>query len=97
MRGVRDIDHHDAGVLLQGIIFRSHVGAVIKVRWSVLRKGSLTSELAHELQIAIVAALGIAALAFPRGGLALQSAFGPIETTTMGFGHGSHRSDRISG
>ena len=90
IRGVRDIDHHDAGVLLQRVIFRCHVGAVIKERRSVLRKGSLSSELADELQVAVVAALGVAAQAFPRRGLALQSAFGPIERTTMGFGHRSH-------
>src|SRR5262249_716218 len=95
--GVRDVYHHDAGVLLQRIIFRCIVGAVIKERRSVLRKGSLTSELAHELQVAVVAAFGIAALAFPRRGLTLQSAFSPIERATMSFGHRSHRSDRISG
>src|SRR4029077_2716189 len=83
--GVRDIDHHDTGVLLQRVIFRSHVGAVIKVRRSVLRKGSLTTELANELQVAVVAALRVAAQAFPRRGLTLQSAFGPIERTAIGF------------
>jgi hypothetical protein len=43
MPGVRDIQQHDAGVLLQRIIFRSIVGAVIEVRRPILRKCSFKS------------------------------------------------------
>jgi len=96
MRGVRGIYHHDTAVLLQRIINRIVVGAVIQVRRSPLRFRSLTLELSHEFQIAVVAAFGIAAKTLVRCGLTLQSAFGPIPRTTMGFGHRSRKWDRIS-
>ena len=64
MPGVRGIHHHDTGVLLQRIIIRCIVGAVIEVRRPILRTRSFTLELAHEFQIAVVAAFGIAALTF---------------------------------
>ena len=83
-----------AGMLVGGVLgigAGAAIDAVIKERRPVLRKGSLTSELADELQVAVVAAFRVAALAFPRRGLTLQSAFGPIKATTMRFGHRSHR------
>ena len=92
MPGVGDIQHHDAGVLLQRIIFRCIIDAVIGVRRPILRKCSFKSTLgllAHEFQIAVVAEFGIAAEALFLRGLALQSAFGPIMRTTIGFGHRS--------
>src|SRR5205823_4428675 len=60
-----------------------------------LRKGSLPPELADELEIAIVAALRVAARAFLRGGLALQTAFGAIRRAALGLGHRSHGSGLV--
>ena len=46
--GVRGIDHHDTAALLQRIIVRIIVGAVIGVRRSTLGFRAFTYELAHE-------------------------------------------------
>ena len=95
MLGVGGIDHRDAEVLLQrSNTVRSIVGAVTVVRRSILRKCSFKLTLgllAHEFQIAVVGALGIAAEALLLRGLALQSAFGVIPGSALGFGHWSHR------
>src|SRR6266478_838123 len=89
---VRGIDHRHAEVLLQrSNTVRSKVCAVTGVRRSILRKCSLTSVLAHEFQIAVVAEFGIAAETLLSCGLTLQSAFDPIPRTTMGFGHRSRK------
>src|SRR5262245_9625272 len=77
MLGVRGIDHRDASVLIQRIIIRIIVGAVIEVCRPPLRFCSLTLELAYEFQIAVVAAFGIATKTLFRCGLTLQSTFGP--------------------
>lgn len=72
MLRIGSIDHRDAGMALQGgILVRSIVGAVTVVRRSILRIGSLASVLAHELEIAVVGAFGIAAETFFRRRLAL--------------------------
>src|SRR5262245_18918961 len=89
MRGVRGIYHYDTAVLLQRIIIRSIVGAVFEVRRPALRFCAFTLELAHEFQITVVAVFGIAAETLFRRGLTLQSAFGAIPGTTIGFGHRS--------
>src|SRR5438045_2878108 len=90
--GIRDIDHDDTGVLLRRIVFRRHVGAVTKVRGPVLRKSALAFELADEPHIAVVGALRVAARAFLRRGLALQSAFGVIRRAALSFRYRPQRS-----
>jgi hypothetical protein len=69
------------------ITVRSKVGAVIGIRRSILGKCSLTSELPHELQIAVEGGFGIAAETFLRRRLALESTFRMIRRTTNGLGH----------
>jgi len=96
MRGVRGIYHYDTAVLLQRIIIRIIVGAVFEVRWPALRFCAFTLELAHEFQIAVIAVFGIAAETLFRRGLTLQSAFGPIPRTTIGFGHQSRQWERTN-
>jgi len=61
------------------------------------QKGNGTSwhVLAHEFQIAVVGALGIAAEALFLRGLALQSAFAVILGTTIGFGHRSRKRNAL--
>ena len=61
------------------------------------QKGNGTSwhVLAHEFQIAVVGALGIAAEALFLRGLALQSAFGVIPGTTIGFAHRSRKGNAL--
>src|SRR5207249_1144700 len=86
MLGVGGIDHRDAEVLLQrSNTVRSIVGAVTGVRRSILRKCSFKLTLgllAHEFQIAVVGAFGIAAETLLSCGLTLQPAFGVIPGTT---------------
>ena len=48
-----------------------------------------------ELEIAVVAEFRVAARAFLRSGLALQTAFGAIRRAALGLGHRSHRSDLV--
>ena len=72
MLGVGGIDHLNA--LESGSTVRSIVGAVTAVRRSILGKCSLKLSLgllAHEFQIAVVGALGIAAETFFHRRLAL--------------------------
>jgi hypothetical protein len=61
------------------------------------QKGNGTSwhVLAHEFQIAVAGALGIAAEALFLRGLALQSAFAVIPGTTIGFGHRSRKGNAL--
>src|SRR5262245_4549624 len=91
MPRVGGIDHPDAEMLLQrSNIVRSIVGAVTGVRRSILRICSFKRTLgllAHEFQIAVVAEFGITAETLFLRGLALQSAFGPIMRTAIGFGN----------
>src|ERR671936_2212252 len=92
MLGVGGIDHLDA--LESGSTVRSIVGAVTAVRRSILGICSLKLSLgllAHEFQIAVVGALGIAAETFFHRRLALESAFRLIPRTTIGFGHRSRK------
>jgi hypothetical protein len=97
--GVRNIDHHDTRVRLLRVIFRRHVGAVTIVRRPILRKRSLSAELANELEIAVVTEFRVGMAvhdgAFLRRGLTLQAAFGPVRGAARSLGHGPHRSDLI--
>src|SRR5947208_17097520 len=83
MLGVGGIDHLDA--LASGrTTISSIVGAHVVVRRSVLGIGSLIRVLGlltHELQIAVVGSLGVAAETFLHRRLALQSAFGMVGWT----------------
>ncbi len=91
MRGVGGIHHRDTVMLLQqSIVVSSVVGTVADVRRPVLRICSLACVLAHELQVAVVGSLGIAAEALLDCGLPLQPAFGVIPGTAMGFGYRPH-------
>src|SRR6476620_1279973 len=84
MLRVGGIDHLDA--LASGkTTVRSIVGAHVVPRRSILRIGALIGVLgllAHELQIAVVGALGIATEAFLHRRLTLESAFRMIRGTT---------------
>src|SRR5262249_53447796 len=96
---IRNIDHHDAGARLLRVVFRCHVGAAAEVRRPVLRKGPFTLELPNQLEIAVVAALGVGMAvddsALRRRGLALQPAFRMVRTPAYGLRHRTHRSDLI--
>jgi hypothetical protein len=71
MRGVRDIEHHHAKMLLLGIVVRGVVGAVVKISGTVLRDRALAFKLRDQFQIAVVGVFGIATESFFRCGLAL--------------------------
>ena len=61
---VRDIQDDGAAMLLQRIVGRRVVGTMVRPRERPLRFRSLTPELAHEFQVAVVAIFRIAAKAF---------------------------------
>jgi len=68
MSGVRDIHHHNTGVLLPSPVLRRIVGAVIQERWSILRKRPLALELADEFQLQL----------YPRSDLPLERSSGVV-------------------
>ena len=92
MRGVGGIHHRDAVMLLQrSIVVGSVVGAVAGVRRPILRICPLACVLAHELQVAVVGAFGIAVEeALLDCGLPLQPVLGVIPRTALGLGDRPH-------
>ena len=77
---VRGIDDDDALALLVCAIGGAVVGACVERRH--LPRGAFTAELANQLEIAVVAALGAAGHPVGQGGLALQRGFDTVLATT---------------
>jgi hypothetical protein len=97
MRGVRDIEDDGAAMLLQRIVGRRVVGTMVRPGECTLRFRSLTPELAHEFEVAVVAFFRIAAEAFLSGRLTLHSTLGPIFGATIRLGCRSGPRNRFRG